>query len=117
VGTDKTRTAGYRNIHRRRIVAVLSASLFAGLEWRWEQHSRLVRVAENHSIYGILDPVSSIPNGAFPAKESGSLFRAGKLGFYRSDKSTQKNWTRQNASRLSSGTPPQVALTTLEGHA
>jgi hypothetical protein len=89
-----------------------SVSVFSKLT-----HYRLVSVAENHSIYGILDPVLSIPNGHFPAKGSGSLFRAGALVFCRFDKSTQKNWTRQNASRLSSGTPPQVALTTLEGHA
>ncbi|HEY2113855.1 MAG TPA: hypothetical protein VGJ51_02115, partial [Candidatus Angelobacter sp.] len=75
------------------------------------------RVAENYSIYGILDPVLSIPNGAFPAKGSGSLFKAGELVFSRSDKSKQENWTRQNASRLGSGTPPQVALITLEAQA
>jgi len=49
------------------------------------------------------------------SKGSGSLFRAGELVFFRSDKSTQKNWTRQNASRLRSGTSPQVALPIVEG--
>jgi hypothetical protein len=115
VGTDKTCTACHHNIDRLRIASRAQCAGFCRpCMGRREQHSMLVSVAENQSIYGILDP-ASIPNGHFQPKGSGSLFRAGELGFCRCNKSTKKTWTRQNGSRLRSGTSPQVALITLGG--